>query len=59
MEDRQGYPVFAWASQNVATVAALLEVLPMATTLEEQRAREKMRKHLHLAADPQAESSAS
>jgi len=57
VEDRQGSPVFARASQNVATAAALLKALPAAMTPEEQRAREKMCKHLHLAADQQAENS--
>ena len=50
-EDRQGSPAFARASQNVAAAAALLEALPAAATPEEQRAREKMRRHLYLAVD--------
>jgi hypothetical protein len=35
-EDRQGFPAFARASQNVAATAALLEALPVAATSEEQ-----------------------
>ena len=58
-EDRQGSPTFARASQNVAAAAALLEALPAAATPEEQRAREKMQRDLHLAVDQQVESSAS
>ena len=59
MEDRQGSPVFARSIQNIAAAAALLKALPVARTLEEQRAREKMCKHLHLVADQKAENSAS
>ena len=59
IEDRPGSPVFARASQNITTVPALLEALPAAATPEEQCNREKMLKHLHLAADQQAESSMS
>ena len=40
MEDRQGSPVFARASQNIAAAAALLEALPAAATPEEQRTRD-------------------
>ena len=59
LTDEGTLPHFARASQNIATVMALLHGLPMATTSEDRRARREIRTLLERAAAQQAESSLS
>ena len=56
IEDDQALPRFARASQNIATVAALLRGLPDPATPEDRRAHHEVRTLLERAAAQQAKS---
>lgn len=59
MEDDDGLPRFARASQNITAVAALLRGLPVPTTPEERKTQRDIRELLGHAAKQQVESSRS
>jgi hypothetical protein len=59
IEDDDGLPRFAWASQNIAAMAALLQRLQEPTTPEGRQAQGEIRVLLECMAVQQAESSVS
>jgi uncharacterized membrane protein YccC len=59
VEDSDDLPQFAQASQNIATMVALLQRLSKPMTLEEHKTQWEIRELLYRAAEQQAESSLS
>jgi hypothetical protein len=59
VEDGDGLLQFAWASQNITAVAALIQSLPEPTTPKEHKTQREIRELLDHVAEQQAESSLS
>ena len=57
MEDDDGLPRFAWASQNITIAAAILHGLSVPATPEERKTQWDIRELLGCAVEQQAESS--